>query len=79
MPAQDRIGRHDSGDFLQCLATQYLPFDGQTSALVIVEQDAFLAELLSEHPIFSFQIFDDLLLVAIDPTGQDEKEQLPGF
>jgi hypothetical protein len=79
MPAQDCVGRHDDGDFQQCLATPYLSFGGQTPALVITAQDAFLAKLLLEHPILDFQILDCILLVAIDSTGQDDQEQLPGF
>jgi hypothetical protein len=79
MPAQDRFGPHNGGDFLQCLATRYLSYDGQTPALVITEQDPFLAKLLIEHPILSSQILDYILLVAIDPTGEDHQEQLPRF
>ena len=79
MPTKEGVRGDDGSDFLQRVATQYFSFDGKAAALVIVEQDAFIAKLHSEHLILGFQIFDYILLVAIEPTGEDEKEQLPGF
>ncbi len=43
----------DGGDLLQGLAGEHLTFDGQASTLIIVEQNATLAELFLENLIFS--------------------------
>jgi len=51
----------------------------QAPPLIIVEQDAFFAELLSEHAILGSKALDDVLLSMIDPAGQDQKQQLPGL
>src|SRR5262249_27770035 len=48
------------------------------AALVVVEQDAFLAQLLLEHLVFGTEVLDDLLLLAMDPAGQDDQQELPG-
>ena len=41
-------------------------------------QNAALAELFSEYLILSQKILDRVLLVSVDPTGQDQEQQLPG-
>jgi hypothetical protein len=40
-------------------------------------KDSFLSELLSEDPILRKEIFDGLLLSAIDPAGEDQEQQMP--
>jgi len=72
MPSEYGIGCDDGGDLLQGLAGEHLTFDGQPSTLIIVEQNATLAELFFEHLILSSQILKYLLLVSIDPAGQGE-------
>ena len=49
-------------------AAQYLSFDGPAAPLIITEQDAFLAELLFQNLVFSPQVFDNFLLMAVNPT-----------
>ncbi len=46
---------------------------------MIIQENATLAELFSQHLILSQQILDRFLLVSVDPTGQDEKQELPGL
>ena len=53
-------------------------FNCQTPPLAIVEQNGFLAELLSEHTIFGPKVLDHVLLLAIDPAGQDQDQQFQG-
>jgi hypothetical protein len=43
MPAKNRIGRDDGGDFLQGLSSQRSALDRQTAALVVAERNAFAA------------------------------------
>ena len=49
MPAQDGVGGEKSADLSQELAAKDFTFDGQTAALVVVQQDPAFAEFLSEH------------------------------
>ena len=46
MPPQNRIGRKQGAEFFQQISPNYLAFDSQPPALVVVEQDAFLSEYL---------------------------------
>ena len=70
MPVHNRIRSHDRGRLLEHLPPEDLAFDRQAVPLVIIE-DAFFPELLSEHAILDAKIFDDVLLSLIDPAGQD--------
>jgi hypothetical protein len=47
----------------------------QPSALGIVEPGLF-AQLLPEHFDLFLEIFDHVLLVAVDPTGQAKEDEL---
>ncbi len=79
VPAQERIGPDNSGQFVESFATEDLAFDGQASTLVVVEQDSTLAEVFSQHLVLSQQILDRVVLVSVNPAGQDEKQELPGL
>ena len=60
-------------------AAERLALESQASALVIVQEDSALTELFPQYLIFSQQILEGVLLVSVDPTGQDEKQKLPGL
>ena len=77
VPAKDRVGCHDRGQFLQCLAAQRLAFDGQQTALVIGEQDAFLALGLHQGNDLIVLELDHFLLPVVNPAGEDGQEELP--
>jgi hypothetical protein len=47
--------------------------------LIVIEHDTLLAEPLPKHVVVGPQVLDDLLLLTIDPAGQNDKTQLPGF
>ena len=78
MPSQDRIGREQRADFFQSLATKNLALEGQSTPLIVVEQDAFSAVFLLEHVVLGAEIVDHFLLLAVDPTCEDDDVQLPG-
>ena len=59
------------------LPPEDLAFHGQAPPLIIVEQNAFLAELFSEHAILGPKVLDYFLLSMIDPAGEDQNKQLP--
>ena len=70
---------HDGSYRLEQLPPEDLAFDRQTAPLGIIEQDAFLAELLSEHAILGSKILDDFLFSMFAPAGQNQEQQLPGL
>jgi len=49
------------------------------SSLVVIQEDAFLAELLLDDLILCNEVVDDLLLFAIEPAGQGDQKQRPGL
>ena len=53
--------------------------NGQASALVIIEQDAFLALDFHEDAELVAKDFVLGLLLAVEPSGDDEDEELPGL
>ncbi len=48
----------------------------ESTALSIGEEQAPIAELLSEHPILRLQVLDDILLAAVHPSGKDHPQNL---
>ena len=58
-------------------ATGFFAFDSQASPLIVGEASAFLAVGFLEDLVLSPQVFDDLLLLAVDLAGEDEKQKLP--
>jgi hypothetical protein len=45
--------------------------------LVVVEQNAALAEYFSKYLVLGPEVIIDLLLPLVDPTGEDEMEEMP--
>ena len=77
MPPENRIRSHDGGQLLEYLPPEDLAFDSQAPALVVVEQDSFLSELLSEDSILRQEVLDGVLLSAVDPACKDQEQQMP--
>ena len=48
----------------------------ETATLRIREAKSPSFQLLNERPILGFQILDDLLLLAADPSDQDKQQEL---
>ena len=77
MPTQNRVRCEQRTKFLESLATEDFACDCQASSLVVIEQDPLFVELLFEHLVFGSQILDHFLLLAVDPTGEDDDVELP--
>jgi len=56
---------------------QSLAPEGQTTALIIAEQDSLLAEFLAEHAVLFTKVLDRGLLLPIEPTGQRHQQEMP--
>jgi len=79
MPTQDRVGCEQRADFLESLAAEDLPFDCQSTPLVVIQQNPLLAVRLLDYLILGSQIVDHLLLLPVHPAGKDDKVELPGL
>jgi hypothetical protein len=71
---QQDSGPHDGRSEVQPLPAHPSRFDGQPPPLVIIKAWPF-AELLLEHLNFLLKVFDDLLLVAVEPTRWAEEQK----
>jgi hypothetical protein len=69
--------REGGADLFEYFAAEGFAFDGEAPALVVVEFDPAFAVRFFEHLIFSAQVFDHGLLIAIDPSGKGGQEMMP--
>src|SRR5262249_6137616 len=72
---QQRLRRHDCRDLHQDFPAEPFGFHCQPATLIIGKTHATVADLLPHHTIFFNEIFDDLLLPLIHPTGDGDDEK----
>jgi hypothetical protein len=60
------------------LQTYFIGLGGESSALVIVEPGLFPQLLLEDFDLL-LEVFDNILLVAVDPTSSAGHEELKGI
>ena len=75
MPVQERARGDDAGDLLEPMRTDVFGLGGQPSALVVVEP-GLLVQLLPHDLNLLLEVFDHVLLMAVDPAGQTNEEEL---
>jgi hypothetical protein len=73
VPAQNCVGREQNADLLQSSPPQSPALHCQPTSLVIIQQEASLAEFLLEHLIFSPQVGNDFLLLTVHPARKGHK------
>jgi hypothetical protein len=79
MPAENRIGREQSADLFESLATENLAFHRESPSLVVVEQDAFRAVRFPKNLILDAKVFDCFLLLSVNPACDYCYVELPGL
>jgi hypothetical protein len=52
-----------------------MPFRCETATLVILQPQAVALQLLSENAVLFYEVLDDVLLVAIDPSGEGHEQK----
>ena len=77
MPTENRVGSYNGGQLHHRSAAQSRALDRQYPALVIGQEDAFPSHLVQQDLDLGILKLDDLLLLAIDPAAQNQKEELP--
>jgi hypothetical protein len=78
VPPQDHVGRHQGGDLPQEPSPESSAFGGEAAALVVGQPEATSFHLPLENSVLLDQVFDDLLLVAVDPTREGHEQHLQG-
>ena len=76
VPAQDRVGGHEGRDLPQDPSTEAVALRGEASALVVGPPKAAASQLGPEDPVLLYQVLDDVLLVAVDPSGEGLEQHL---
>ena len=76
IPAKQGVWRDQSADLEEPSAADRLGPDREATALAIGQEQASITELLAEHPVLRLQVFDDVLLGAIDPSREDQDQKL---
>ena len=75
IPAQDGIRCHDTGDLSETTSSEDLAFHGQSALLVVGEANASRAVCRAQDPVLLQQVLDDVLLLSIDPAGEEQEEE----
>ena len=71
------FGSYDGGEFVEHSAAEDLAFDREPALPGIVEEYSFQSEFLPEYVILGQEIFNGVLLLAIDPAGENQEQQVP--
>jgi hypothetical protein len=75
VPGQESFRRDDGGDFPQDSTAKHLGLGRQATALVVVQTETLVAELLSQHPVLFTQIIDGVPLLLTQPAGDGNQQQ----
>ena len=66
----------DRRDLAEASPSEWLRPSREAAALRIREAESPSSQLLTESPILGFQILDNVLLLAADPSDPDEQQEL---
>jgi hypothetical protein len=76
VPSEQSIRRHQGLDLREAVPTDLLGLRCEAAALMIREAESLSSELLPQGSIFPLEIFDHVVLVPIDPAGEDQHQEL---
>ncbi len=79
VPAKDRVWRDDGCQFQQCLATNGVGLHGEQPALVVIEEQSLLTELLEQSLDLCVLELNDLLLPLVDHAAEGGEQDVPGL
>jgi len=78
VPAQDGIGRDESGHVLQPAATEPMPEHGQAPTLVISESKRAVTQLGAERAVLLEQVGEGLGFAFSEPGTRRDREPAEG-
>lgn len=76
MPPQQGVGADDRGHYRKQLVAELLGPDCESAALLVVESQTPIAELLSQHLVLFAEIVNDVLLLLVEPAGESDGDEL---
>ena len=76
VPAEQSVRGDDRRDLAEASPSEWLRLSREAAALRIREAESPSSQLLMEGSILGFQMLDDVLLLAADPSDQNEQEEL---
>ena len=75
MPCQQSLGRDNGGDLVQHLPSQHLGLSGSSPALMVIEAQSPIAELLAKDPGLLAKVVNDLQLALVHPPGNGDQQK----
>jgi hypothetical protein len=75
VPGQERFRRDDCRNFPKDATPEHLRLGGQAAALVVVQTESLVAELLPQHSILLAEVIDRVALLLAQPTGDGNEQQ----
>lgn len=79
MPAQDRVGRDDCGQFQESLQADGVSLNGKQATLVVVEQQSLFSELLEQGFDLCVLELNNLLLTLVHQAAETGQQDVPGL
>ena len=78
VPAKQRVRRDDGRDFSESRSPDRMSVPRKSASLCIRESNSSSAELLAQHKVLRLQLRDQLALLAVQPSRQNEEHELNG-
>jgi hypothetical protein len=75
VPLQKRLGADDGGEAPHLITPKLLRFGSQSAALAVIESRPS-PQLLIQDPDLFMEVLNGELLVAVEPAGQANEQQL---
>jgi hypothetical protein len=79
MPAENRVGRDDRRHLRQKSTTERGAEGSQAPSFVVGEPQTLVVELRLQNTVLLAQVFDDLVLLGLEPAGKSCHEQCIGI
>jgi hypothetical protein len=76
VPSQDRLRRHDARELIQYAATESNSASREAGSFGIGETEPATLKLALQDAVLFLQVLEDALLVAVDPAGEDDGENV---
>jgi hypothetical protein len=76
VPAQDRFRRDDVGELVEHATAEGHAAHREPTPIVVGESQASLAKLLPEDSVLIKEVVEDPLLVAVQPAGEDDGQDV---
>ena len=75
MPSQQGLRRDDGGDLGENFAAQRLGLKGESLALIVIEAQSPVAELLAKNPVLLAKVINNRQLALIHPLGNSDQHK----